>query len=216
MKWKNYGLWVSLVSILYMVFKDLGLQIDLTTWETYVTAIFGILATMGIISNPDKGKGFFDKIPDTPVEAVGQIVEQLQSQQPTSQQGMPQQNQSNEHPSSFNTQQYQGYPQQPQEYNQNTSQGNHTQTNQVQHGYYGYSDQTVQDYSTQSPPQDYVTHTTDNIGTQAHEVQPTQVPSEVDDYPNQQSHPMHESQSPNKSIERSSIHGMPVPPNEHM
>ncbi|MFT4415841.1 hypothetical protein ACLM5H_18435 [Fredinandcohnia humi] len=82
MKWKNYGLWVSIASILYMVFRDLGVQIDLTSWETYVTAILGVLATLGIISNPEKGKGYFDRIPSSPVEAVTQVVEQLQNQQP--------------------------------------------------------------------------------------------------------------------------------------
>src|SRR4051794_32542337 len=109
MKWKNYGLWVSLASILYMVLKDLGMQIDLTTWETYVTAIIGFLAALGIISNPDKGKGFFDKIPETPAEAFTQVAEQLQNQNepPQNQQSMPQQNQNSGH-----VQQYQDIPQQ--------------------------------------------------------------------------------------------------------
>lgn len=45
---------------MYMILKDLGLQIDLTQWETYVTSILGILVTLGIISNPESGKGFFN------------------------------------------------------------------------------------------------------------------------------------------------------------
>lgn len=60
LKWKNYGLWVSIASVMYMILKDLGLQIDLTQWETYVTSILGILVTLGIISNPESGKGFFN------------------------------------------------------------------------------------------------------------------------------------------------------------
>ncbi len=60
LKWRNYGLWMSVASLLYMVFKDLGLQIDLTSWETYVTSILGILVTLGIISNPESGKGYFN------------------------------------------------------------------------------------------------------------------------------------------------------------
>ncbi|MBO1510310.1 hypothetical protein [Metabacillus bambusae] len=64
MKWKNYGLWVSIASVLYMVINDLGYQIDLTRWDTYVTAILGILVALGVISNPESGKGFFNaKIP---------------------------------------------------------------------------------------------------------------------------------------------------------
>lgn len=43
-----------------MVFKDLGLQIDLTQWDTYVTAILGVLVALGVISNPEDGKGFFN------------------------------------------------------------------------------------------------------------------------------------------------------------
>jgi uncharacterized membrane protein len=63
-KWKNYGLWVSIASLLYMTLKDMGLQIDLTHWETYVTTILGILIGLGVISNPENGKGYFNaKIP---------------------------------------------------------------------------------------------------------------------------------------------------------
>lgn len=51
---------MSVASLLYMVFKDLGFQIDLTSWETYVTSILGILVTLGIISNPENGRGFFN------------------------------------------------------------------------------------------------------------------------------------------------------------
>ena len=59
MKWRNYGLWVSMASVIYMVLRDMGMQIDLTQWETYVTAILGILATLGVISNPEQGRGYF-------------------------------------------------------------------------------------------------------------------------------------------------------------
>jgi uncharacterized membrane protein len=67
MKWRNYGLWTSIASLLYMVFKDLGLQIDLTSWETYVTSVLGILVTLGIISNPENGRGFFNKKTDNAI-----------------------------------------------------------------------------------------------------------------------------------------------------
>ncbi|WP_299092218.1 hypothetical protein [uncultured Metabacillus sp.] len=96
MKWKNYGLWVSISSVLYMVLEDLGYQIDLTRWETYVTGILGILAALGIISNPENGKGFFNaktppssKLEDPPEEKEngghvqqqpGQITDQASDQ----------------------------------------------------------------------------------------------------------------------------------------
>lgn len=71
MKWKNYGLWVSIASLLYMTLKDLGFQIDLTQWQTYVTGILGILVTLGIISNPENGKGYFNaKVPPASNEST--------------------------------------------------------------------------------------------------------------------------------------------------
>ncbi|MDR4887267.1 hypothetical protein RGU12_06805 [Fredinandcohnia sp. QZ13] len=209
MKWKNYGLWVSLASILYMVLKDLGMQIDLTTWETYVTAIIGFLAALGIISNPDKGRGFFDKIPDTPTEALTQVAEQLQNQNepPTSQQSMPQQNQYPSH-----VQQSQGslQPQmsvnQPQQY-QNVQQNDSNPANIEQNEYQRYQAQQYeqQDYSNQ------------NGGTYSQEFEPTQVQPEVNEQVNQHVEPSFQGQSPeNNSFDRTNIHGMPAPPNEHM
>ncbi|WP_216773235.1 hypothetical protein [Metabacillus halosaccharovorans] len=79
MKWRNYGLWMSVASVLYMVFRDLGLQIDLTSWETYVTSILGILVTLGIISNPESGRGFFSA--KTPPQLPDQSVNSQQSLQ---------------------------------------------------------------------------------------------------------------------------------------
>jgi len=74
MKWKNYGLWISISSILYMVFRDIGIEIDLTTWETYVTAILGILATLGVIANPEKGRGYFQR---KPKPSTSQLIEEV-------------------------------------------------------------------------------------------------------------------------------------------
>ncbi|HZH58076.1 MAG TPA: hypothetical protein VEY70_00490 [Metabacillus sp.] len=82
MKWRNYGLWTSIASLLYMVFKDLGLQIDLTSWETYVTSILGILVTLGIISNPESGRGYFNA--KTPTQSSDQSMNNQQLQQQNS------------------------------------------------------------------------------------------------------------------------------------
>ncbi|WP_207308563.1 hypothetical protein [Bacillus timonensis] len=209
MKWKNYGLWVSLASILYMVLKDLGMQIDLTTWETYVTAIIGFLAALGIISNPDKGKGFFDKIPDTPAEAITQVAQQLQNpnEPSTSQQNTPQQNQypGHEQPS-------QGYPQQqmnvnqPQQF-QNVQQNNSNPANFEQNEYQSYQAQPdgLQNYSNQ------------NGDAYSQQVEPTQVQPEVNAAVNQPAEPSFQEPSPeNNNTDRTNIHGMPAPPNEHM
>ena len=70
---------MSVASLLYMVFKDLGLQIDLTSWETYVTSILGILVTLGIISNPESGRGFFNaKTPSQPSDQLMNRQQQVQ------------------------------------------------------------------------------------------------------------------------------------------
>ncbi|MEH7222736.1 hypothetical protein V7112_02890 [Bacillus sp. JJ1566] len=205
MKWKNYGLWVSLASILYMVFKDLGMQIDLTTWETYVTAIIGFLAALGIISNPEKGKGFFDKIPDTPAEAISQLTEQLQNQPPTS--GLSPHNLN-----PGNNQQSQGYPQ-PQQTNvnqqhQNAIQNSSNPSNFQQNEYQGYPTRPNEVQQTDANP---------NGATHSNDVEQTQVQPEVNTHTDQYAEPSFQEQTPdNTSFDRTKIHGMPAPPNEHM
>ncbi|MEH7385585.1 hypothetical protein V7147_09275 [Bacillus sp. JJ1521] len=212
MKWKNYGLWVSLASILYMVFKDLGMQIDLTAWETYVTAIIGFLAALGIISNPDKGKGFFDKIPSTPAEAITQVAEQLQNQNqsPLEQQGLPVQ-----YPiSPDNYLQYQEYPQhqtsdnQPQHY-QNVQQDYSSVANFEQNEY--------QDYRLQ-PNNVLQNDAIPNVSANSQEIDPTRVEPEVNAQTEhyKEGSSVQEQTPDNNSFDRPSIHGMPAPPNEHM
>jgi uncharacterized membrane protein len=207
MKWKNYGLWVSLGSILYMVFKDLGVQIDLTAWETYVTAILGLLGALGIISNPDKGKGFFDKIPDTSVEAIAQVTEQLQNQPPNGHDGnSPQnhmQNPTNVQQNQSNTSQ-QTMINTPQQQPQN-------QNDPVQNKYQGYQNQT----NNAQQLQEYQNQSNVNNATYTQEVEPSQVQSEVNINTNQYAEVSNQEHTPS-NFDRSSIHGMPAPPNEHM
>ncbi|MCC3355369.1 hypothetical protein [Bacillus sp. REN16] len=203
MKWKNYGLWVSLASILYMVFKDLGLQIDLTTWETYVTAIIGLLAALGIISNPDKGKGFFDKIPNSPAEAITQVAEQLQYQDESSngQQEMPPQNQN-----PGKVQQFQEYPPQQNQSqpDQNIQQNNLNTTNSEHNKYQDYTNGMQNNLNHNGPPF-------------SQEVEPTQIQPGINVQVDQYTETPSRKQTPsNTSFDRTSIHGMPAPPNEHM
>ncbi|MFS0862443.1 hypothetical protein [Fredinandcohnia sp. 179-A 10B2 NHS] len=199
MKWKNYGLWVSLASILYMVFRDLGVQIDLTTWETYVTAVLGILATLGIVSNPDKGKGFFDKVPTSPTEAIAQVAQHLQNQGQQNQQtgsNLQNLNQPMEN-------QQMGIPQQNAE---QSFQGQlHTQQSQPLDSQKSYNPNNYSNTSPSSPQQ-------------SQDTEPSSVPSEMYDesqsIPNdslQDAHPTNQS-----TLDRDSVHGMPPPPNERM
>lgn len=60
-KWKNYGLWLAIASLLGMILQDAGFHIAPEKFEKYVDAVLTILVLAGIISNPSIGKGFVDK-----------------------------------------------------------------------------------------------------------------------------------------------------------
>ena len=64
-KWKNYGLWVAVFSLIGLILANYGLYDALgLTSESYqgiVNGILGILAAAGIISNPSQGNGYLDK-----------------------------------------------------------------------------------------------------------------------------------------------------------
>ena len=56
-KWKNYGLWASIISTLSLIFVDYLPD----NFENIVTAILSTLVLLGVISNPKDGKGYIDK-----------------------------------------------------------------------------------------------------------------------------------------------------------
>lgn len=67
-KWKNYGLWVALVSAFLLVIQSVGalFNFQLTPEQydgimTAVNSVLGLLVVLGVISNPNIGKGFTDK-----------------------------------------------------------------------------------------------------------------------------------------------------------
>jgi len=57
-RFKNYGLWLSVASLLLMVLQDAGVNITPEKFNAYVQAILGILVLLGIVSNPKEGKWF--------------------------------------------------------------------------------------------------------------------------------------------------------------
>lgn len=58
---KNYGLWISVASLIFMVLQNSGLQITPEQWDSYVNAILTVLVLAGIINNPTtENKGFGD------------------------------------------------------------------------------------------------------------------------------------------------------------
>lgn len=60
MKWKNYGLWVALGSLVVMLLNNV-FNIAPDQSQPYVDIILTILIAAGVISNPTDGKGFTDK-----------------------------------------------------------------------------------------------------------------------------------------------------------
>ncbi|EHB50135.1 MULTISPECIES: phage holin [Paenibacillus] len=67
-KWRNYGLWVSLVSAILLAVQAFGaifnFQIAPEKFDEIVTAVnalLGVLVVLGIVSNPKEGTGYRDK-----------------------------------------------------------------------------------------------------------------------------------------------------------
>jgi len=61
LKFRNYGLWGSLFSILGMALIDFKVIGELGRYEMYAKIILSILVALGVVSNPKEGKGYIDK-----------------------------------------------------------------------------------------------------------------------------------------------------------
>ncbi|GIO63593.1 phage holin [Paenibacillus cineris] len=66
-KWKNYGLWVSLTAAILLAVQAVGAMFNFElTPDQYdgivaaVNAVLGVLVVLGIVSNPEAGKGYTD------------------------------------------------------------------------------------------------------------------------------------------------------------
>lgn len=59
-KFKNYGLWIALFSLLGFVLRDTGLLFP--SYGEYVDLIMYILIALGVVSNPSLGKGYTDVV----------------------------------------------------------------------------------------------------------------------------------------------------------
>ena len=60
-KFRNYGLWISIISAVLMLLQAMGLKFDLPYVNEIITSILGVLVTLGIISNPSDGNGYTNK-----------------------------------------------------------------------------------------------------------------------------------------------------------
>lgn len=59
-RFSNYGLWVSLFSLIGLILVD-TLNVDLGHYQQYVEIILTILMGLGIVNDPRKGKWYSDK-----------------------------------------------------------------------------------------------------------------------------------------------------------
>lgn len=61
-KFKNYGLWVSIFSLIGLILQNFGLLdsmgITNDTYQNIVQAVLAVLTAAGIISNPSIGNGY--------------------------------------------------------------------------------------------------------------------------------------------------------------
>lgn len=67
-KWRNYGMWVSLTAAALLgvqaVVAIFGLQLAPEKYEEVTAAVnagLGVLVVLGILSNPEAGKGYTNK-----------------------------------------------------------------------------------------------------------------------------------------------------------
>lgn len=67
-KWRNYGMWVSLTAAVPLGVQTVGaifgLQLAPEKYDEViaaVSAVLGVLVVLGIVSNPEAGKGYKDK-----------------------------------------------------------------------------------------------------------------------------------------------------------
>lgn len=56
-KWKNYGLWVSIISTVSLAFTEFLPS----NFEAIGNSLLSTLVVLGIISNPSQGQGYIDE-----------------------------------------------------------------------------------------------------------------------------------------------------------
>lgn len=64
-RFRNYGLWVSLASLILLVLQTSGVGVDVGKYNQIVNQILGIFVALGVLSNPKEGKWFTDQTSET-------------------------------------------------------------------------------------------------------------------------------------------------------
>lgn len=73
-RWRNYGLWLGLASLVPLLLQAFGVDVlppQLEAYKQLVNGLLGLLAGAGIISNPTTlNPGFKDDTPNTIREQI--------------------------------------------------------------------------------------------------------------------------------------------------
>lgn len=72
-KFKNYGFWMSLTGAIVIFLQAIGVGVNGEIAEQIVGSFCGILVVLGIISNPNSGKGFLDKSENSETNQIEEI-----------------------------------------------------------------------------------------------------------------------------------------------
>ena len=60
-KYKNYGLWLSVASLIPLLLQAFGVNILPANYMEIVNSFLGVCVLAGIISSPNNGTGYVDK-----------------------------------------------------------------------------------------------------------------------------------------------------------
>lgn len=63
-RFKNYGLWISIISLILLLMGNYGLfkliGMEEPVFKNALDLVLSILITLGIVSNPQDGKGYLN------------------------------------------------------------------------------------------------------------------------------------------------------------
>ncbi|MGL5714702.1 MAG: hypothetical protein ACRCX2_16910, partial [Paraclostridium sp.] len=59
--WRNYGLWCSILALVFLLLQDFGVIVTPERFTLYTDTVMSILIIAGIVSNPKEGNFFMDK-----------------------------------------------------------------------------------------------------------------------------------------------------------
>lgn len=60
-RFKNYGLWVSLLALVPMILQAFGVKVVPEEYQAIVNTVLGVLVALGVLNNPTtESKGYLD------------------------------------------------------------------------------------------------------------------------------------------------------------